>query len=648
MDERSHLLIHGAKEKDHGTNKDEYQQLQDLDLERGPIYRSNLNVNSSHQSVNGMTRKRTYSRRQSRPEYITLEELGDIYIYYHEKGFYRLLLSKICGLLTFSFIASLLFFLGNVNYEILMDLSSNGSDLNKVINFSSLRWYTIIYLSIIGVVITVRLLTILLSIRKLYRIKIVYNYHLKIPDNILQVVTWDYVVKRLLKCPTCRIHSLNGGELNVLDVANVIMRKENYFIALMDNEVIPLTDMTSNLEWHIDYCIIDHVINTPDGRELLLFKNRDRDELIKILRRKMFIMATLKLLSSPFLFIYKIIRFILEYGETAYNNPKLLGSRNWNLATSYNFREYNELQHIFNERLMTATPHVQTYINSFSSVTFDPIYQCGIFISGSLLIIIILLNLISNNLILTAKIFGVNIFTCITILGLLITVFRSLYSADKSKELSKEVEKSMNEIITHLKYVPSSWTTYYYQPNVRDEVCSYYQYRILLGVKELLSPFTTPIKLFQLSDCLPDIVDFLHDNTSDTDNIGYICTQASFTHKHINDEDKENVDSHYDICYDLSDYRLEQSYINFKHRHPNWNYDNTHDISHNNTHDISHDNTHDISHDNTHDISHDNTHDISHNNTHDISHNNTHHSHGENVEMNVLKTLHQMIPAKDK
>jgi autophagy-related protein 9 len=71
------------------------------------------------------------------------------------------------------------------------------------------------------------------------------------------------------------------------DIANRLMRKENYLIALFNKEVLDLTIpfpilrnrgtmLTKILEWNLSLCILDYVFNDQGQLRTLFLKERHR------------------------------------------------------------------------------------------------------------------------------------------------------------------------------------------------------------------------------------------------------------------------------------------------------------------------------------------------------------------------------------
>jgi autophagy-related protein 9 len=92
-----------------------------------------------------------------------------------------------------------------------------------------------------------------------------YENDLKIPNEDIQSVEWDMITNKLIKLS--KLNTPSNNSLDELFITNVLMRSDNYFIALV-SEFEQLFDsfwFTSTMEFNIRYCI-ESVLFTRNGR----------------------------------------------------------------------------------------------------------------------------------------------------------------------------------------------------------------------------------------------------------------------------------------------------------------------------------------------------------------------------------------------
>lgn len=157
-----------------------------------------------------------------------------------------------------------------------------------------------------------------------------YKHLLKIPDEDLSTLPWSTVVSRISAIrdenPITAIGSLPEGispeqgtstaKLDAHDIANRIMRQENYLIALFNKDLLDLqiplpkpmkdvlaliglyqesterdekgqetksgsTTLTRALEWNLRFCLMDFLFDRSGRVKDVFLKERSRDVLIK-------------------------------------------------------------------------------------------------------------------------------------------------------------------------------------------------------------------------------------------------------------------------------------------------------------------------------------------------------------------------------
>jgi hypothetical protein len=116
---------------------------------------------------------------------------------------------------------------------------------------------------------------LLVDLRDFWEIKQFYNRELIISEEELQTIQWTEIVSRLIRVPRL---SLSKERMTHLDIANRIMRKENYLIAMINKDIlnleVPFISMfglrkkqvvTKTLEWGLSFTIFSYVFDNNNN-----------------------------------------------------------------------------------------------------------------------------------------------------------------------------------------------------------------------------------------------------------------------------------------------------------------------------------------------------------------------------------------------
>ncbi|KDN37437.1 hypothetical protein RSAG8_10172, partial [Rhizoctonia solani AG-8 WAC10335] len=178
--------------------------------------------------------------------------LQEVYSYYEGKGIYCIALSKGLNLLTVGFVIGFsTFLLGCVDYSKIRHTGT--TQLADVIiprcvsRFSGFTW---LFFMLFGAFYIYQILQFLVSIRRLLELYQFYTHLLGVPDSDVQTISWPEVVRRIGLIrehnPITSLSSQTDGanpttaKLDAHDIANRIMRQENYLIALFDRKLVDL------------------------------------------------------------------------------------------------------------------------------------------------------------------------------------------------------------------------------------------------------------------------------------------------------------------------------------------------------------------------------------------------------------------------
>jgi autophagy-related protein 9 len=489
----------------------------------------------------------------------------NIYDYYVNKGFVPIILRNIITLLQLSFITVFTTFATTC---IEWDLISHEKHTLKCYSLSSIfsqefSWLLILFMITMCLLIGYKISSLPNIIRKNYKIKQIYNNLFNIQDKELSTLAFSEIVTK--------IKNVNKDEVTDLDIINTIMVVDNYMIAFINKDILNL-----NIPFLKNRKIITRItelglfgfFGIPGVLTMTLFNDdntinqqfvfdKDKEKLAKNLKNKFRMVGLVLLLVSPILFVYLIGHFLFRYAEQIKNSPGFLTIREWNLLAKYKFRDFNELQHLFNIRLNKSYEPSKRYVSYFDSPIKTMIFEFLIFTFGAIFVVVLLM-VAWETLLIGSFTVNSSALVALTILGATIGILRS--NMPKEHKVY-EYHDTMKEIVEHIHYIPEEWIKNAHHIKVLNEFTQLFSYKILNWILELTSVLYMPfIFMFSLANNTHKIVDFMQDFTVYHDVAGNICKFAL-----LNMEDSMPESSQYG--------KLEMSLINFKDTYPEWNGD---------------------------------------------------------------------------
>lgn len=269
--------------------------------------------------------------------------IKDVYDYYQGNGLWCILLDRFLHLVEAGFIVVFLTFLTQcVNYSKIP--SSKTMDqilvpqctkkMSGLWNFG--LWIFVFYF-------IWKAIQIPLDMRRLLNIRGFYIHLLEIPEHDMQTVSWQDVVGRIMSLrdqnPKTANHltprqrkwlgSQSKERLDAHDIANRLMRRENFLIALINKDVldlsIPLPPFTGRqflsrlLEWTLNFSIMDFVFDERGQVNQEFLKADRRGQLSQKLRARFLFAGVMTLMIAPFMAGYLFIMHFLTYFHVSLN-----------------------------------------------------------------------------------------------------------------------------------------------------------------------------------------------------------------------------------------------------------------------------------------------------------------------------------------
>lgn len=436
-------------------------------------------------------------------------------MYFINKGFTNTVLIKVCNILQLIFMFAIFAY---------------GSYLFTPFSFAIMcDVFFVIYI----------FMNMMVSYRQLTQYNIIKNFFrktLQLSDTEMNSLSWGELSDKIVSVPLLKFAYNSFDELSLV---NMIMRKENYLIALINQKVFDVSFPfinenlfgTKSLERVISYALFSFYFdkNGTLKRELMF---AERIDTINQFRSHLNKIAIVSIIFSPLIWIYLLFFSILRYTQELRLQPKSMGIRKWSNNVLWEYREYNELLHTFEERMGRSYVPADLLINNNENYMIITLSKFFSFIFGSISTILLVVSIFNDE----EMMWGKSIIWWIGIFG-------ALFACTQLKNTEKKEKiPSIRSISRHT-----------HKDLDYEKLRLSFQFKFVILLKELWSIIAIPyILLYHLYPKTEKIVYFFLNNSCVTnDDLGIVCSYATFT---------ENIE----------DEKMKQSVVNFKSVHSTW------------------------------------------------------------------------------
>lgn len=482
--------------------------------------------------------------------------LQDVYKYYLGNGFYCIILQKVLNIATLIFVVFISTFMGYcVDYS-LIPKSHTLSDVKiEQCYAKNVTGLTRVFILIFYGFIVLKLIQLYFDVINLKEIQKFYKYLLNINDKELETISWQKIIEQLISLKDQNALTANVTEvkaknrIDAHDVANRIMRKENYFIALINSDIINLSlplplcsgnMLTKTIEWNLNLCIFGFIFNEKGFLKHNILKFNERDQLSEELQKRFILAGVLNIIIAPFLVCYFVLLYFFRYFNEFKTSPGNIGTRQYTPYAEWKFREYNELYHIFQKRLGLSTDVADKYIQQFPNEASNIVMRFISLVSGSFVAILVLLTILDPE-----NFFNFELTHDKTAL-FYITIFGGIWTGCHNLVSNQyrvfDPEEMIKSVATYTHYLPEEWEDKYHTEEIKQEFCTLYDLKILILLRELASLILTPFILwFSLPKCSNDIIDFFRNNSVYIDGLGYVYKYAMFDIQNTSNNNNNGV-----------------------------------------------------------------------------------------------------------
>lgn len=513
------------------------------------------------------------------------EFLIDLYYYYRGKGFGNIVAGRCVDIFILIFILSFTTFLKwGIDYDLFFNRWSLHSDVQLTLSDLVIKgffWTRVpfsVKLLLLGFSCYIVLRIVQLYFDYRYKLQELRNFYTQLlnihSEQELLTILWSSIVESLMQLkdynsltsttqnlPPHYVNDLSSKvRLNAHDIANRIMRKENYMIALINKDVLDLSIptpsflgnilsskavLTRTLEWNLKLCINNFIFNESGQIKPAILKEGSRNSLSHELSARFKMAALINLVLCPFIVIYFVLLYFFRYFNEYKSNPSsLIGLRQYTPWAEWKLREFNELPHFFMKRLQLSIDPASTYINQFPSGFL--VVNCMTvvnFVLGAITAVLVIMGLLfddeehnfwsfelSQN---RTTLFYISIFGTLWAITSnsmdSSTVNHSTENHRQGATFFYDPEASLRYVSQFTHYLPSSWNGRLHSVEVKNEFCELYSLKIIIILNEILSLILTPFVLwFKVSNNSSAIIDFFRDYSIHVDGLGYVCYFAMF------------------------------------------------------------------------------------------------------------------------
>jgi autophagy-related protein 9 len=261
-----------------------------------------------------------------------------VYRYYEQHGIWSHVLNKAFRYLTATFVFWLFtFMLSCIDYSKLRG-STKFEQIRVPQCYEKLPWYWNFFIWVFVLVLVFRFVQEIQNIPRWLEMHDFYKYLLDIPDKDIQTVSWQYVVSKLMELrdanPTTAqtisaanrrwMSTQSKQRMDAHDIANRLMRRDNYWIAMINKDImdfgidIPFLGKMDlypySLQWLISLCLMDCVFDDHYQVKENFRTTRNRKENIDLLQRRFRAAGVVSIpFVGPLAIISAIIRFLESY-----------------------------------------------------------------------------------------------------------------------------------------------------------------------------------------------------------------------------------------------------------------------------------------------------------------------------------------------
>ena len=143
------------------------------------------------------------------------------------------------------------------------------------------------------------------------------------------------------------------------------------------------------------------------------------------------------------------------FNKEYHKNPGEIGSRTYTPFAKWQFREFNELPHLFRNRINQSHEHASLYVNQFPKEKTILFARFASFLSGSIAGVLALFTLFDSEALLNFEITENG--TVLFYLGITGTIFAITRGMIPDERQVFEPEKLLRQVVEYTHYLSPEW-----------------------------------------------------------------------------------------------------------------------------------------------------------------------------------------------
>lgn len=451
---------------------------------------------------------------------------ADMYQYYVSRGIGAVVLSEFCAVLTLGFtVCFSAFLLAFVDWNGLLQCHDEDTCQNVNVSLVSnpfhqtptmFTFFVFTYFVIFTGIWVYKCGSAMSKVSDALEMAIFYKDKLGIQVVELQHMEWYEVVDRFILLHEHGAFRVTSKKtLTAHDVALCIMRKDNYMIGLINKKTLDLvapwwlapfsTDrlfLTQSLEWSLSFCLMDYMFT--DQFDIASDFLHD----VAGLQWRFQVVGLINFLMLPFLLIYMTFHFFLQNAQQFHSSKAYLGPRQWSPLALWEFREFNELNHVFEERMNKSVAPANEYIQTFQNPYLTILARCVTYIAGAFIATLLLVSVLSDGALLYVHVAEYNLLWYLGVFSACYAGARSLIPDETKVQEAPAV--LLKRVCAHTHYFPEHWEQRAGSVEVKHQLCDMFQFKAQIFAMEVLSVVLTPAVLcFSLPACAQNVLAFV-------------------------------------------------------------------------------------------------------------------------------------------
>lgn len=386
-----------------------------------------------------------------------------------------------------------------------------------------------------------------------------FRDNLGIRTNELKVLSWNDIIKKMIA---------SNDDLTTEIIVGSIMKKDNYLIAMINTNIFRINPIlyTNSFMWLMNIGVLNQIFS--DNNIELKLTDVDYTRIKRILR----ILGIIQLVLLPFTIVIMMVHYLISFTTDIYTKKSYIGPKEWTVYAKLLFREYNELPHIFNDRISRSYKYAVQYEQKFNAHMVNIIMEKVIYILGTYLTLLVIMTFYDERLLMYIRLFNRNLLWYVAILTSAISIARLMMVSPST--IDESSEEIMSKMAKYTHYYPKKWKDRCHKHAVLEEFQKLFKYKIFSVLLEMMSMIVMPFyMLFKLPHDIELVAKFIQRRTIFNDKIGHVCRYSNIDeetgnfNQNINDNDSsdsnESGESNYKPLIEIDDDKVERSNRNF-------------------------------------------------------------------------------------